>query len=143
MAVRIKTTTSRKVKIFAGIRNSNIYISSSGNILTTADLGMIHEFGTPNLVARSWLIKPFNEFMANNKFDQKKETIDEFCQRLKDYIVEGFYTQGHGTWEVSQTKTPYKQKHSKTKIRAGDAINLTDSGGLRDSIEVWYEWVQN
>jgi len=128
-----------KARISVGIKNGSIYVTSSGSIMTTADVGLLHELGTVNMPKRSWLYEPVQDFVDANPFNPLEESVSSYANRIKDYVIEGFSTNGHGKWAGADTNTFYYKKTG-AKVTSNSPVNLVDFGKLKDDIEVFVSW---
>lgn len=129
-----------KAIIKLGIKNGTAYQTQGGSTVTTADVGIWHEKGTKFTEKRSWLFEPIEDFMEMNPYNPFEEEVEEYAERMKEYVIEGFSTNGHGKWEGSKAAAPYRKKNGEM-VNPGDGINLHDLGVLVNDIEVWVEWI--
>jgi len=114
---------------------------------TNAQIGAIHEFGSPqnNIPQRSFLRVPLEENVqkAIDNFKKQKilnitELVDKLGAAGQSIVQEAFTNGGYGKWEPTKKYIKRVLVEGKDKKTAGDI--LVDTGQLRDSIS--YEVVE-
>lgn len=125
--------------------------------LTNADLGIIHEFGTDHIPARSWLRMPLvaklpeifkksgQRLLNKMTTENIRDIFDELGARCMKAIDQAFASSGFGQW--APNKIPKHPKVKKGRIKTSDynelhankkkeySRPLIDTGELRKSVD--------